>query len=125
MGAPAATERFPTRLIIGGEAVESASGRTFAVINPATEEEVAAVAEATGTVTAAVMLRATRMRKSPFSTSISVRSASARRFASSRTRFGSNGLASPGWRSFFIRVGPARGGRAGRESALGGRERWS
>src|SRR5919202_2148838 len=46
-----------------------------------------------GTVTEAVIVRATRMRRSPFSTSISVRSVSARRVASSRTRSGSKGLA--------------------------------
>ncbi|MDQ3697538.1 MAG: aldehyde dehydrogenase family protein [Gemmatimonadota bacterium] len=32
-------------MIIGGEAVDAASGRTFAVVNPATEEELARVAE--------------------------------------------------------------------------------
>ncbi|MEJ7809004.1 MAG: aldehyde dehydrogenase family protein [Gemmatimonadaceae bacterium] len=40
------TDRFPTRLIIGGEAVESASGDTFPVMNPATEEELTRVSEA-------------------------------------------------------------------------------
>ena len=43
-------------------------------------------------VTAAVTVRATRMRRSPFSTSISLRSVLAIRFASSRTRSGSKGL---------------------------------
>jgi acyl-CoA reductase-like NAD-dependent aldehyde dehydrogenase len=43
--ATVASERFPTRLVIGGEAVDAASGKTFPVVNPATEEELAAVAE--------------------------------------------------------------------------------
>jgi acyl-CoA reductase-like NAD-dependent aldehyde dehydrogenase len=37
---------IPTRLVIHGERVESASGKTFAVVNPATEDVVASVAEA-------------------------------------------------------------------------------
>ncbi|MGH7663448.1 MAG: aldehyde dehydrogenase family protein [Gemmatimonadaceae bacterium] len=45
MTATTATDRFPTRLVIGGEQVESASGRTFEVVNPATEELLAPVAE--------------------------------------------------------------------------------
>ena len=36
----------PGKLIINGEAVEAASGRTYTTINPATEEPVCAVAEA-------------------------------------------------------------------------------
>jgi acyl-CoA reductase-like NAD-dependent aldehyde dehydrogenase len=44
-----ATERFPTQIIIGGERVDAHSGRTFAVENPATEEEIAAVAEGDAT----------------------------------------------------------------------------
>jgi aldehyde dehydrogenase (NAD+) len=43
---PPTLENFPTRLVIGGESCDAASGRTFAVINPATEEELAPVAEA-------------------------------------------------------------------------------
>ncbi|MEP6690867.1 MAG: aldehyde dehydrogenase family protein [Gemmatimonadaceae bacterium] len=39
------TETFPTRLVIGGERVAGSSGRTFNVVNPATEDVVAAVAE--------------------------------------------------------------------------------
>ena len=39
-------ERFPDKLIIGGERVEAASGKRFSVVNPATEEELAPVAEA-------------------------------------------------------------------------------
>ncbi len=41
-----AAERFPTRLIINGEPVEAASGKSFGVVNPATEETIAHVAEA-------------------------------------------------------------------------------
>ena len=37
---------FPTKLIIGGERVDAASGAVFSVINPATEETIAEVAEA-------------------------------------------------------------------------------
>ncbi len=37
--------RFPDLLVIGGERVEAASGKRFAVVNPATEEELAPVAE--------------------------------------------------------------------------------
>ena len=40
------TERFPTRLIIDGEPAEAASGKSFGVVNPATEETIARVAEA-------------------------------------------------------------------------------
>ena len=36
----------PARLIINGEAVDAASGRTFTTVNPATEEPLCAVAEA-------------------------------------------------------------------------------
>src|SRR5436309_8662291 len=36
----------PARLIINGEAVDAASGRTFVTVNPATEEPICAVAEA-------------------------------------------------------------------------------
>src|SRR4051812_13181313 len=57
-----------------------------------TGEGARAAGAATGTVTAAVTMRATRMRRSPFSTSISLRSVSAIKFASSRTRSGSKGL---------------------------------
>jgi acyl-CoA reductase-like NAD-dependent aldehyde dehydrogenase len=39
-------DRFPDRLIIGGEPVDAVSGKRFAVVNPATEEELAPVAEA-------------------------------------------------------------------------------
>jgi aldehyde dehydrogenase (NAD+) len=46
-GASAET-RFPTRLIIGGEAVDAASGATFPSVNPATEEVLAEVALAGG-----------------------------------------------------------------------------
>ncbi|HXE59870.1 MAG TPA: aldehyde dehydrogenase family protein, partial [Gemmatimonadaceae bacterium] len=41
-----AMDRFPTRLIIHGEAVEAASGKSFGVVNPATEETIAQVSEA-------------------------------------------------------------------------------
>ena len=41
-----APERFPTQLVIGGERVDAAGGRTFGVVNPATEETIAQVAEA-------------------------------------------------------------------------------
>ena len=40
------TERFPTRLIIHGEPVEASSGKSFGVVNPATEATIAHVAEA-------------------------------------------------------------------------------
>jgi acyl-CoA reductase-like NAD-dependent aldehyde dehydrogenase len=43
---PGTLDRFPTRLVIGGEQVDSASGETFPVINPATEEVLAHVARA-------------------------------------------------------------------------------
>ena len=36
----------PARLIIDGEAVDAASGKTFTTVNPATEEPICAVAEA-------------------------------------------------------------------------------
>ena len=36
----------PGRLIINGEAVDAASGRTFPTVNPATEEVITQVAEA-------------------------------------------------------------------------------
>jgi acyl-CoA reductase-like NAD-dependent aldehyde dehydrogenase len=39
------SERFPDSLIIAGERVDAASGKRFAVVNPATEEELAPVAE--------------------------------------------------------------------------------
>jgi acyl-CoA reductase-like NAD-dependent aldehyde dehydrogenase len=42
----AAAERYPTQLVIGGERVDAAGGRTFDVENPATEEIIAKVAEA-------------------------------------------------------------------------------
>ena len=38
-------DRFPDLLVIGGERVEAASGKRFPVVNPATEEELAPVAE--------------------------------------------------------------------------------
>ena len=38
-------ERFPTQLVIGGERVNAAAGRTFDVENPATEQIIAQVAE--------------------------------------------------------------------------------
>jgi aldehyde dehydrogenase (NAD+) len=36
---------FPTKLLIGGQWRDSASGKTFATVNPATEEDIAQVAE--------------------------------------------------------------------------------
>jgi acyl-CoA reductase-like NAD-dependent aldehyde dehydrogenase len=36
----------PARLIINGEAVDAASGKTFTTVNPATEEPICTVAEA-------------------------------------------------------------------------------
>src|SRR5687767_6728138 len=71
---------------LAGETREPGGGAGTGAGAPAADE-------ATGTVMVAVMVRATRMRRSPFSTSISVRSVSARRVASSRTRSGSKGLA--------------------------------
>ena len=41
----AASVTPPTRMMIGGRAVESASGKTFATYNPATGEELAQIAE--------------------------------------------------------------------------------
>jgi acyl-CoA reductase-like NAD-dependent aldehyde dehydrogenase len=41
----AAAERFPAQLVIGGERVNAAGGRTFDVENPATEQIIAQVAE--------------------------------------------------------------------------------
>ena len=41
----AAVDHFPLRLVIGGERVDAAAGRTFSVENPATEEIIAQVAE--------------------------------------------------------------------------------
>ena len=38
-------ERFPDQLVIGGERIDAASGKRFQVINPATEAELASVAE--------------------------------------------------------------------------------
>jgi aldehyde dehydrogenase (NAD+) len=38
-------EQFPTKLIVGGERVDAESGKVFPVINPATEEVLAEVAE--------------------------------------------------------------------------------
>ncbi|HTG53472.1 MAG TPA: aldehyde dehydrogenase family protein [Gemmatimonadaceae bacterium] len=38
-------ERFPTQLVIGGEQVNAAAGKTFGVENPATEQIIAQVAE--------------------------------------------------------------------------------
>ena len=46
MAATVAADRFPTQLVIGGERVDAASGARFSVVNPATEEELAPVAEA-------------------------------------------------------------------------------
>ena len=45
---PAASEipLVPTRLLIGGEWCEAASGKRFATLNPATEEVLAEIAEA-------------------------------------------------------------------------------
>lgn len=42
-------DRFPTGLLIGGETAAAASGDTLAVVNPATEEEIASVAAAGST----------------------------------------------------------------------------
>jgi acyl-CoA reductase-like NAD-dependent aldehyde dehydrogenase len=46
MSAAPAVERFPSRLVIGGELVQAKSGESFDVVNPATEEVLVAVAEA-------------------------------------------------------------------------------
>src|SRR5215207_9472232 len=73
----------------------AASGAGTAL--PAAEDRVAGIiggpdaAAAMGTITDALIERATRMRRSPFSTSISLRSVAARRLASSRTSSGSKG----------------------------------
>ena len=60
-----AAERFPSQLIIGGERVDAAGGGTLAVINPATEEELAPVASAT----AADVDRAVRSAREAFESS--------------------------------------------------------
>jgi acyl-CoA reductase-like NAD-dependent aldehyde dehydrogenase len=46
MSATPAVERFPSRLVIGGELVQAKSGEHFDVVNPATEEVLTSVAEA-------------------------------------------------------------------------------
>ena len=46
MSAAPTVERFPSRLVIGGESVEAKSGEHFDVVNPATEEVLTSVAEA-------------------------------------------------------------------------------
>src|SRR5471030_197514 len=43
---PAPTRLPPTKLLIGGEWVDAASGKTFETRNPATEEVIANVAQA-------------------------------------------------------------------------------
>src|SRR6185437_7740956 len=45
MSAAATTDRFPTQLVIQGELRDAASAATFTVVNPATEEAIAHVAE--------------------------------------------------------------------------------
>ena len=55
MSAAPSLDRFPTRLVIGGERVDAKSGESFEVVNPATEEVLTSVAEAgTDDVDAAV-----------------------------------------------------------------------
>ena len=46
MSAVTSAESFPTRLVIDGELVDARSGKTFSVVNPATEEVLTSVAEA-------------------------------------------------------------------------------
>jgi acyl-CoA reductase-like NAD-dependent aldehyde dehydrogenase len=46
MSAAPPVERFPSRLVIGGEMLEAKSGEHFDVVNPATEEVLTSVAEA-------------------------------------------------------------------------------
>ena len=41
----AASLHMPTQAMIGGRAVDAASGKTFATINPATGEELAQIAD--------------------------------------------------------------------------------
>ena len=58
MSAAPSLDRFPTRLVIGGERVDAKSGESFEVVNPATEEVLTSVAEAgTDDVDAAVFQR--------------------------------------------------------------------
>ena len=45
MATVAVSDPFPTHIVIGGEKVNAASGRTFPVVNPATEEQLTTVAE--------------------------------------------------------------------------------
>jgi aldehyde dehydrogenase (NAD+) len=40
-----ASDPFPTHIVIGGEKVKAASGKTYPIVNPATEEQLTAVAE--------------------------------------------------------------------------------
>ncbi|MBN8936896.1 MAG: aldehyde dehydrogenase family protein [Rhizobiales bacterium] len=61
--------RTPTRLLIGGEWCESASGKRFATLNPATEEVLLEVAEAgAAEVDAAVDAAQAALRKGPWAT---------------------------------------------------------
>jgi aldehyde dehydrogenase (NAD+) len=46
---PSATERLPSQLVIHGERVDAAAGKTFPVVNPATEAVIAEVAEGDAT----------------------------------------------------------------------------
>ena len=46
MSAASAVERFPSRLVIGGEQLDAKEGERFDVVNPATEEVLTSVAEA-------------------------------------------------------------------------------
>jgi len=46
MSAAPAVERFPSRLVIGGEQLDAKEGERFDVVNPATEEVLTSVAEA-------------------------------------------------------------------------------
>ena len=57
----------PTRALIGGRSVESASGRTFATLNPATGAELAQVAECDATdVDRAVVAARTAFEDGPW-----------------------------------------------------------
>src|SRR3982751_5009686 len=93
----------------GAAGTTAATGRTAGA---------AGAGAATGTGTVAVSERATRMRRSPFSTSISVRSVSASRVASSRTSSGSKGLALAMHRS--LAIGGFREADGGQREQVGG-----
>ena len=62
----AAAPKFQTKMLIDGKWVDSHSGKTFATINPATEEVIAQVAEGDAAdIDRAVKARARRSTRAP------------------------------------------------------------